>query len=1289
MWLTSSLFNAVLDEDALALRGLDELLVGGEALSAAHVRRAMRALPGVRLINGYGPTENTTFTCCNPLDEAPSEVAASVPIGRPIGNTEVYILDGAMGPVAVGAVGELYAGGAGLARGYLGRPALTAERFVPHPHSRVPGARLYRTGDLAKYMADGSVEFVGRADGQVKLRGFRIELGEIEAALAGVEGVEVAVVVAREDEPDQKRLVAYVVPDEGARRGEGAAEAIGILRDALQARLPDYMVPAAFVIMEALPLTPNGKVDRKALPAPDAGDAYSAPYVAPRNDVEAAICEVWQEVLRRERVGAEDNFFSLGGDSILSIRVVSLLKGRGLSIEIKDLFEHQTVALLAEQAREGVADEESKLEPFALLTEEERAALGNEYQDAYPMSALQAGMVFHTQLAGFSGVYHDIEAEHVKCPWNQSAFEQALGACVEEHPVLRTGFLLDRERPLQVVRKSVELPLRVEDLRGQSEQEQEQYLSRWMERRRRHVFDWERGPLFHVDIFRRTDESFQFVLSFHHAIMDGWSMAVLTTQFYNRYERLLSGGELEEAQADWTYRDFVAQEQRAVADPEARAYFARMLEDAPERQLPRLKAADGAESAQGQILVEDFTPLSARLVGLARRLGVPVQSVLMAAHFKALSTMSGWRRVVSCIAHNSRPEAAGAERSLGLYLNSVPLSLELGGGSWRELIRAVAEMNAAGVGRRGYPLSLIQQELGRSFSEVLFNYTHFHVYNDMTQSEERGLEVLGSSSFGQTNFELTAAFSRGANDDSMYLRLRYERRVFDDELVARLGRYYVRACELMLERLDEPHHARTLLTEEESRLLLVSWNETEAVYAGATCLHQLFEAQAERSPDAVALSSGEETMTYRRLNERANQLAHYLRGRGVGPDTVVGLCVERSPEMVSGILGVLKAGGAYLPLDPSYPRERLGFMLSDAGASVLLTRERLLPLTAGCVAEAVCLDADRADISGESTQNPAVALTGENLAYVIYTSGSTGRPKGVMASHRAITNHLLWRQETYPLSTSDRFLHKASSSFDISVWEIMAPLTSGARLVLAAAGGQGDSAYLVRAIAEQQVTMAHFGPPMLRAFLEEPGVEECRSLRHVFCGGEPLTPELAELFFSRLGARLHQQYGPTEATVDVTVWECAPGERRERIPIGRPIGNARTYVLDADLRPVPIGVPGELYLGGRALARGYLNLPGLTAEKFIPDPFGAGAGERLYKTGDLVRYLPGGEIEFLGRLDQQVKVRGYRVELGEVEAALAAHPRVRESVVVAREYSPTDKRLVAYVVPAADGGADS
>ncbi len=853
-------------------------------------------------------------------------------------------------------------------------------------------ARLYRTGDLARYLPEGEIEFLGRIDHQVKLRGFRIELGEIEAVLAAHPRVRESVVVAREDTPAHKRLVAYVVP---AADG-GAEELTAEVRDFLQQSLPEYMVPSAFVLMEELPLTPNGKLDRKALPAPEAGQAEAAQHVAPRNATEEAICEVWREVLKYERVGVEDNFFSLGGDSILSIRVVSLLKRRGLSIEVKDIFQNQTVAQLARQARQAEADEAPRLEPFALLTEEERAALGGEYEDAYPMSALQAGMVFHTQLEGFTGVYHNIAAEHVRCPWDEEQFRRALGACVEEHPVLRTGFLLDRERLLQVVHRSIELPLEVEDLRGQSEQEQEQYLAEWMERRKRHVFDWERGPLFHVDIFRRTDDSFQFALSFHHAILDGWSSAVLTTQFYNRYERLLSGKGLEQAETDWTYRDFIAQEQRAVEDPEARAYFARMLEDAPARQLPRAKAGGGRrEKAQENysVPVEALTPLSGRLIELARKLGAPLQAVLFAGHFKALAAMSGQRRAVSCIAYNGRPESEGAERSLGLYLNSLPLGLELGECSWRELIGRVAEMSAESMRHRSYPLSKIQQDVGAAFDEVTFNYTHFHAYKDISADSNRTLEVLSADGFGQTNFDLHIDVTRGLDGDHLYMTLFSNERIFDRGMVERIADYHVRAYELMLEGLDEPHHTQTLLGEEELRRVLYDWNETTAEYPGTLCLHELFEAQAARAPEAVALTFGESSLTYGQLNERANRLAHYLRERGVKPDTLVGLCVERSFEMVAAILGVLKAGGAYVPLDANYPRERLAFMLADAGIDILLTQQHLLESFPEHRARAVLLDAHSEEIGRRSVENLATPLSPDNLVYVIYTSGSTGAPR--------------------------------------------------------------------------------------------------------------------------------------------------------------------------------------------------------------------------------------------------------------------------------------------------------
>src|SRR5688572_3568469 len=488
------------------------------------------------------------------------------------------------------------------------------------------------------------------------------------------------------------------------------------------------MVPAWIALLEALPLTANGKVDRKALPAPEEEDGPTALYVGPRNAIEQAMCEVWQETLKVEQVGIRDNFFSLGGDSILSIRVVGTLKNRGILVEIKDIFQHQTIEQLALQAQRATElPETGKLESFALLMEEERAwAVEQDYEDAYPMSALQAGMVFHTQLEQFSGVYHNIIAEHVKCPWDRGCFEQALAACIEEQPILRTGFRLEGERPLQVVHRWIEAPLEVEDLREQTAQEQERYLAEWRERHKRRVFDWERGRLWQINIFLRTEESFEFVISFHHAVLDGWSRAALTTELYNRYERLLSGRELEPLRVDWTYRDFIAQEQKALGNEEAKRYFAAMLEEAPAEQLPRLSGV-GGKHRQAWFFVAPFQALSGDLIRLAKDLGAPLQAVLQAAHFKVLSTVSGQRRVVSCVTYNGRPEAEGAERSLGLFVNSVPISMEVEPGSWRDLILRVARAGTASMKYRGYPLSKIQQDLGWSFSEVLFNYTHYHI----------------------------------------------------------------------------------------------------------------------------------------------------------------------------------------------------------------------------------------------------------------------------------------------------------------------------------------------------------------------------------------------------------------------------------------------------------------------------------------------------------------------------------------------------------------------------------
>jgi amino acid adenylation domain-containing protein len=932
-----------------------------------------------------------------------------------------------------------------------------------------------------------------------------------------------------------------------------------------------------------------------------------------------------------------------------------------------------------------VASEREQLEPWALLTAAEREELAESYiyEDAYPMSTLQTGMVFHTQLEQFSGVYHDIVVEHVKCVWDQARFEQALRACVEEHPVLRTVFRLDGERPLQLVRRAVDLPLEVIDLREQAEAEQQ--VQEWLEARKRHEFDWEQGPLWQLSIFLRTGESFQFVLSFHHAVLDGWSRAVLTTELYNRYQQLLRGEEPELAPTDWTYREFIAQEQRALADDAARQYFTRLLEAAPSEQLPRLQTR-ATERSQGQIVVEPFTPLSARLLDLARDLGVPVQVILLAVHFKVLSTMSGHSKAVTAVIHNGRPETTGAERSLGLYLNSLPQALELADGTWRNLINEVAQLNAASMSYRGYPLSKIQQDLGWSFAEVLFNYTHFHVYSDLTTDTEQQVESLGSAAFEQTNFDLAVSVSRGL-DDTMLLTLAYNGQVFDQEMIDRLGQYYVNGFESLLEGLDKPHHAKLLVTAAEQQKLLYELNDTATGYPRHSSLQELFEAQVEMWPESMALVFEKTELSYRELNQRANQLAHYLRELGVGPEVVVGLCLERSVEMIVGVLGILKAGGAYLPLDPQYPLERLRFMLEDANPAVLLTQQHLLS-TIPQWSVVISLDTDWESISERSESNPPVTVTPENLAYVMYTSGSTGTPKGVSVVHRNIVR--LVKETNYAQFGPDEvFLQMAPMSFDAATLELWGSLLNGAKLVVLSPD-QPTLAELGAVLAQHQVTTLWLTAGLFHFFVDE-GLHHLSGVRQLLAGGDVLSPKHVQQVVAGLseGQRLINGYGPTEGTTFSCCYVMDQhSEIGANVPIGGPVANTTVYVLDQNYQSVPLGAIGELYLGGDGLARGYLKRPELTAEKFIPHPFSTDAGARLYRTGDSVRYLPNGALEFLGRLDQQVKLRGFRIELEEIQHQLTALPGINTAVVIARQDEPGDKKLVAYVTLAENGQED-
>ncbi|HEU4964901.1 MAG TPA: amino acid adenylation domain-containing protein [Bacilli bacterium] len=1261
-----------------------QVMCSGEALPLDLQERFFARLRRPHLHNLYGPTEAaidvTAWTC----ERGGGRL--SVPIGKPIANTQMYILDERLQPVPTGVAGELHIGGVQLARGYHNRPELTAEKFIAHPFGE-EGERLYKTGDLARYLPDGTIEYLGRIDFQVKIRGFRIELGEIEAVIDGHPQVKQTVVTASEERGGHKRLVAYVVPGAGARAGVDASEQVltaDDLRHDLRDLLPEYMVPTLFVMLDELPLSPNGKVDRRQLPAPEEA-AVTTEFVAPRTDVERVLADVIADVLHLERVGIDDNYFERGGDSIRSIQVVARAKQQGLSFALEDLFVRQTVRELAEGVTR-TEEAEEVLAPFALLAEADRVKLPADVEDAYPLSKLQEGMLFHSQVEPTAGVYHNVISVHLRAPFDEGAMRRTVEAMIARHPVFRTSF--DQEtyvETLQLVHASVPTPLVVEDLRHLSQAEQERVLADWYERDLLDTFDFAKAPLVRFHVHRRTEESFQFAFTENHVITDGWSIASMFTEFFRTYVSLVKGEEEEWTPPAVQYRDFVALERQALASEETRAYWREKLSGFSFTQMPRRDqpSSEVEASEAGRYRTVDHpvaAEVAAKLEQVARLAQAPLQDVLLAAHLKVIAEVSGQSDVVTGVVANGRKEAQDGERVFGLHLNSLPLRVELNGGTWIELTQAAFEQHREALPHRRYPMAQMQQDLGgQPLFETLFNFINFHVYEAMSDLPE--VEVLAHRDHIYTNFPLAVEFSVDTQG-GLNLRLQWDSQTFGEEQIAAMSGYYLRALEGMAQEPTGRYDEHSLLATEEREQVVVGWNETERPYRREVTLAQLFEEQVERTPDAVAVVFAGAMLTYRELNERANQLAHHLQRLGVGPDKLVGVAMERSLEMVIALYGILKAGGAYVPIDPTYPQDRLAFMLADSQVEVLLTSVHLLDTLPPHQAQVLCLDRDWAEIGRQPTTNPVGGAGEDNLAYMIYTSGSTGTPKGVLNEHRGIVNRLLWMQEAYRLTAEDRILQKTPFSFDVSVWEFFWPLLNGARLVVAKPDGHRDALYLANLINEQGVTTMHFVPSMLQLFLEEPAVTTCTSLRQVMCSGEALPLEVTEDFFAKLDAELHNLYGPTEAAVDVSYWACERERALPFVPIGRPVANTQLYVLDRNLRPVPVGTPGELHIGGIQVARGYHNRPELTAERFIADPFAAEPGARLYKTGDLACFLADGTLQYLGRLDHQVKIRGFRIELGEIENKLLAHDLVDGAAVLVNKGQDGSLSLIGFYASA-------
>jgi len=1251
-------------------RGL-RLVCGGEAMDAG-LASSLADECDV-LWNVYGPTETTIWSTIHRVQRD----KAVVPIGRPIANTQVYVLDSRGRPVPQGVAGELWIGGLGVGRGYLNRPEMTAERFVANPFANSSNGRLYRTGDRVRWRGDGVLEFLGRLDQQVKIRGFRVELGEVEAALSCHTDVAQAAVVPRGDASGESRLVAYVVSSNGrALRPDE-------LRRFLAARLPDYMVPTGFVEMKALPRTPAGKVDRRALPEADQSRfATTAEFVAPRTPLEMKIAGLWAEVLRVEQVGVEDNFFELGGHSLLATQLLSRLRDHlGIDLPLRTLFEEPTVAgLAAVVAGDGEAADVAARAPPIRRT---------SHEGDLPLSYAQERLWLLDQLAPNHPFYNMPVAVRINRPVDVEALRAAMNEIVRRHEALRTTFAVAGGGPVQRIAPRLELDLPVIDLSRFDESRQQSEVDRYTKQKRDRPFDLSRGPLVRACLLRLGEAEHVFLLVMHHIVSDGWSMGVLVGELTELYEASAAGRPARLPELPVQYADYALWQRKwlsgEVLDGQL-SYWKETLSGLPELELPTDRPRPAVQTFRGASETFRFSRQTAEaLEKLSRREGVTLFVTLLAAFQTLLHRYTGQDDIAvgSGIANRGRAELEGL---IGFFVNAVVMRGDLSGDpTFRELLARVHQVCLGAYAHQDLPFDKLVEELQperrsnyNPLSRVFLVLQNFPMPS--VESSGVGFDELLTGA-GTAKFDLTLFLRE--TEEGLLAALEYNTDLFERATVVRLLGHFERLVEGALADPDARLSELPLLTEPERRQVLIDFNATATDYPRDACIQELFEGQARQTPDAPAVVFEGQTLSYRQLNERSNQLAHHLRGLGVGPEVLVGICVERSIEMIVGLLGILKAGGAYVPLDPSYPRERLEFMLEDTGVRLLLAAGSLAEQLPTLAVETVRLDGDFDRFAKYGRDNPSVQTGPENLAYVMYTSGSTGRPKGVAVVHRSVVR-LVRRTNYVELGPNEVFLLFAPLSFDASTFEIWGPLLTRGKLVVFPPGLPTPDE-LGRFIRDHRITTLWLTAGLFHQQVDT-GLEYLSGVRQLLAGGDVLSPpHVAKALAKLKDCLLINGYGPTENTTFTCCHTMRSGEKVDGpIPIGSPVANTQVYILDRHRQPVPVGVPGELYIGGDGLARGYHGHPELTAEKFVPNPFSTSSDSRLYRTGDLARWLPDGAVEFLGRIDRQVKVRGFRIEPKEIESALVEHPAIREAAVTVRRDRPDDKRLVAYFVANTD-----
>ncbi|HYF81964.1 MAG TPA: amino acid adenylation domain-containing protein, partial [Clostridia bacterium] len=1206
-------------------RALRLLLTGGDKLKQYKHN-------SYDVVNNYGPTENTVVTTSYYITEQKD----NIPIGKPISNTSIYIIDRNNDLQPIGISGELCASGDGLARGYLNKPELTEEKFVPNPFE--PGTRMYRTGDLARWLPDGNIEFLGRIDHQVKIRGFRIELGEIESRLLKHEAVKDAIVISREDKNGDKYLCAYIT----AGRGLTVSE----LREYLGKELPEYMIPSYFVQLESMPLTPNGKIDRKALPEPNSSTTAGVEYEASRNEIEEKLVKIWQEVLKVEQVGINDNFFELGGHSLKATSLVAKIhKELNVEMPLREIFKAPTIKRIAEYIS---GQEEKVYAAIELIGERPHYELSSAQKRLYTLQQFDQESTGYN-IPGVMEIEGKLDAERLK-----GAFRKL----IERHESFRTSFELIGEEIVQKIHKELEFEIEYTDKALSAEE------VKGIARSFIRPFDLGKAPLLRVGLIKLYSEKYILMFDMHHIISDGTSMGVLTDEFVKLYE----GRELSPLRLQ--YKDYAAWQNSMLSSKAMKKQEEHWLEvfagEIPILSLPTDYPRPAIQSFEGDnVYFELNNEITEGLRKIAKETGATMYMVLLAGFNILLSKYSGQEDIVVGSPIAGRPHA-DLENIIGMFVNTLAMrNYPDGNKTFREFLEEVKVKCLKAYENQGYQFEELVEKLdiGRDMSRNPLFSVMFALQNEeMEALNIEGLRVRSHENGHRiSKFDIT--LNAMESGEKLGLNIEYCTKLFRKETIEGLAKHLTNILANITKTVEVKISEIDMLSEEEKHKLLVEFNNTYAEYPKDKTIHELFEEQVKKTPDNVAVVYEDKQLTYRELNEKANQLARVLKEKGVVPDSIVGIMVEPSLEMITGIMGILKAGGAYLPIDPEYPADRIRYMLEDSGSKLFLVQQHLRDKTVfdGEVIEL----GDERSYAGDSN-NLEASNGSDNPAYVIYTSGSTGRPKGVMIEHKSLQNLCNWHINQFNIVQEDKATKYAGFGFDASVWETFPYLIKGASLFIISKDIMLNIESLNKYIEKNGITVSFLPTQVCEQFMKL----ENRALRLLLTGGDKLKQ------YKHNSYDVVNNYGPTENTVVTTSYYIT--KQNDNIPIGKPISNTNIYIVDRNNKLQPIGTAGELCISGDGLARGYLNKPELTEEKFVPNPFEPGT--RMYRTGDLARWLPDGNIEFLGRIDHQVKIRGFRIELGEIESRLLSHEHIKDAIVLAKDDENGSKYLCAYIV---------